>query len=235
MAKGDKMMSQDELSFLCGQLAMMLRAGIPWPTGWTCSGRTSRTPPAGGCWSAWRRCWPAAAPSGRRRSGPGVFPPYMTGMVEVGEKAGRLEPGAGGPGRPLPREAPGAGIHPCRRGVSPGAGGDHGSGDGDSAGRGPAGIQPGVCQPGGPGLPGRHGRRVGGAGRHRGAAGSGGGVPASAAYRRPDPGLGPVLLALPLRPPGGGMPERRPLCLRGLPDAPERLRRPPGGGGWPPA
>lgn len=91
MAKGDKMMSQDELSFLCGQLAMMLRAGIPLADGVDMLRENFQDAPGG---RVLERMEEVLARGGSFREAAeraGVFPPYMTGMVEVGEKAGRLE------------------------------------------------------------------------------------------------------------------------------------------------
>ena len=217
MAKNDKIMPQEELSFLCGQLAMMLRAGIPLADGVGMLRENFQDAPGGRVLESMEEVLGRGGTFREAAERAGVFPAYMTGMVEVGERAGRLEQVLEGLSTHYRREARVresiraavayplvlAGIMAVVMGILL------------------VGVLP-VFSRAFASL-GVQGRRMGGVGGYRGGSGGRGGVPPAIANRSPVPGLGPVLPALPLRPPCGGMPERLPVCLGDFPDASERL------------
>ena len=91
MAKNDKIMPQEELSFLCGQLAMMRRAGIPLADGVGMLRENFQDAPGGRVLESMEEVLGRGGTFREAAERAGVFPAYMTGMVEVGERAGRLE------------------------------------------------------------------------------------------------------------------------------------------------
>ena len=91
MAKKEKLMSSEEIAFLCEQLAMLLKAGIPLEDGLDALQASFRDTPAGQILGRMRDTMAAGETFHTAIVQAGVFPAYMTGLTAVGERAGRLE------------------------------------------------------------------------------------------------------------------------------------------------